>query len=61
MFETINGNSHNENNDGKVEPKSSKRTRKEKSFGTDFLTYVLEGEPQTFKETMNSIEGLIWK
>ena len=32
-----------------------------KSFGPDFLMYVLEGEPQTFKEAVNSIEGLMWK
>ena len=23
--------------------------------------YVLKGEPQTFKEAVNSIEGLMWK
>ena len=33
----------------------------EKSFGPYFLTYVLEREPQTFKEAMNSTEGLMWK
>ena len=39
----------------------SKRARIEKSFGLDFLTDVLEGKPQTFKETMNSTESLMWK
>ena len=46
---------------GEVEPRRSKRARIEKSFDLDFLTHVLEKEPQTFKETVNSIEGLIWK
>ena len=32
-----------------------------KSFDLDFLTYVLEGEPQTFKEAVNSTESLMWK
>ena len=35
----------NRNNDGEVEPRRNKRARIEKSFGLDFLTYVLEGEP----------------
>ncbi|KAL6344924.1 hypothetical protein AAG906_006685 [Vitis piasezkii] len=44
-----------------VEPRRSKRVRTEKSFGPDFLTFMLEGEPQTFKEAVNSTEGLMWK
>ena len=59
MLETINENSQNQ--DGEVEPRRNKRVGTEKSFGLDFLTYVLKGEPQTFKETVNSIEGLMWK
>ena len=61
VLETIHGNSHNENNDNEVEPRHSKRSRIEKSFSPYFLTYVLEGEPQTFKEAMNSSESLMWK
>ena len=38
-------------------PKSKDR----ENFGLDFLTYVLEREPQTFKEAVNSMEGLMWK
>ena len=41
--------------------KTSKRAKKKKSFGSYFLTYVLEGEPQTFKEAKNSLESLMWK
>ena len=59
MLETINENSQDQ--DSKVEARRSKRVMTEKSFGLDFLTYVLEGEPQTFKEAVNSIKGLMWK
>ena len=44
-----------------VEPKCSKNSRTKKSFGPDFLTYMLESKPQTFKEAMNSLEGPLWK
>ena len=37
MLETIDGNSHDENNDGKVEPRRSKRERIEKKFWSIFL------------------------
>ena len=42
---TINENSQDENDNGEVEPRCSKRARVEKSLGQDFLTYMLEGEP----------------
>ena len=32
-----------------------------KSLGPDFLTYLLENEPQTFKEVMSSLETPYWK
>ena len=43
--ETINENSQDQNEDSEVEPRRSKRARIEKSFGLDFLTYMLEEEP----------------
>ena len=43
VLETINENGQDQ--DGELEPRHSKRARTEKSFGLDFLTYVLEGEP----------------
>ena len=43
VFEsTINENSWDQDKDGKVEPRNSKRARTKKSFGPDFLTLVLE-------------------
>ena len=32
-----------------------------KSFGPDFLTFLLENEPQSFKESMSTPEALLWK
>ena len=43
------------------EPRRSKRARVEKSFGPDFLTYMLEAEPQTYKEAVKSAESSLWK
>uniref|UniRef100_A0A2N9ELT5 Reverse transcriptase Ty1/copia-type domain-containing protein n=1 Tax=Fagus sylvatica TaxID=28930 RepID=A0A2N9ELT5_FAGSY len=41
-----------------VEPRRSKRT---KTFGPDFLTFMLEDEPQSFKEAMSMPEAPLWK
>ena len=60
-FETINENSQGGNNIGEVEPRCNKRAKVEKSFGPDFLTYMLEEEPRTYKEAVNSTQGLMWK
>ena len=35
--------------------------RTSKSFGPDFLTYLLENEPQSFKEVMTDPEAPLWK
>ena len=39
----------------------SKRARTSKSFGPDFLTYLLENEPQSFNEAMFTPEAPMWK
>ena len=61
VLETSNENSQNGDKDNEVEPRCSKRARTEKSFGPDFLIHVLEGEPQTFKDAVNSTKSLMWK
>ena len=43
------------------EPRRSKRQKTSTSFGPDFLMYLLENEPWTFKEAMTSPEALFWK
>ena len=58
MLETMNENCQDQNKEVEVEPKCSKNAKTKKSFGLDFLTYILEGEPRTFIGTVNSIEGL---
>ena len=61
VLKTINENSHDQDKDGEVEPRRSKRARAKKSFGPNFLTYVFEGKPRTFKEVVNSTESLMRK
>ena len=39
----------------------SKRARTSKSFGQDFLTYLLENEPQSFNKAMSTLEAPMWK
>ena len=40
-----------------VEPKRSKRARTSKSFGPNFITYMLEDELQSFKEAISTLEA----
>ncbi|KAF3671469.1 putative tyrosyl-DNA phosphodiesterase 2-like [Capsicum annuum] len=49
-------NVHNEEN-----PRHSTRQRTSTSFGLDFVTFLLENEPQTFKEAMVSSDSSFWK
>ncbi|XP_073131456.1 uncharacterized protein [Henckelia pumila] len=47
--------------DHEVEPRRNERARIEKSFGPDFITFMMESEPQSFNEAVNSSEGPQWK
>ena len=49
-------NVHNEEN-----PRRSTRQRTPTSFGSDFITFLLENEPQTFKEAMSLSDSSFWK
>ncbi|KAF3668570.1 hypothetical protein FXO37_09489 [Capsicum annuum] len=49
-------NVHNEEN-----PICSTRQRTSTSFGSDFVTFFLENESQTFKEAMSSLDSSFWK
>ncbi|GJZ82990.1 putative ribonuclease H-like domain-containing protein, partial [Tanacetum coccineum] len=44
-----------------VEPRRSKRTRTEKSFGPDFVSFMVENEPMSYLESVTSSEGHQWK
>ena len=44
-----------------VEPRRNKRTKMSKTFGPDFLTFMLEDEPQSFKEAISTPETALWK
>ena len=57
MFDTAMGSSEDQNDNESDDPRRSKRVRISKSFGSDFLTYLLENEPQNFKEAMSSPEA----
>ncbi|CAL8118819.1 unnamed protein product [Prunus armeniaca] len=70
-YDTVNSDSqesHQENIDQEIaepepehKPRRSKRAKTTKSFGHKFLTYLLENEPQTYKEAMTSPEAPFWK
>ncbi|GJZ22567.1 putative RNA-directed DNA polymerase [Tanacetum coccineum] len=44
-----------------VEPRRSKRERTEKSFGPDFVSFMVENEPTSYREAVTSSEGHQWK
>ena len=41
--------------------KKSKRARVAKDFGTDFMTYLSEYKPQTYKAAIESSDAPYWK
>ncbi|XP_070020492.1 uncharacterized protein [Nicotiana sylvestris] len=50
-----------ENTPSIEDARRSKRQRTSTSFGPDFVTFLLENEPQTFKAAMSSSYSLFWK
>nr|GEZ00526.1 retrotransposon-related protein [Tanacetum cinerariifolium] len=44
-----------------VEPRRSKKARNEKSFGPDFVSFMVENEPTSYREALTSSEGNQWK
>ncbi|GKA47326.1 retrovirus-related pol polyprotein from transposon TNT 1-94 [Tanacetum coccineum] len=44
-----------------VEPRRGKRARTEKSFGPDFVSFMVENEPTSYQEAATSSEGHYWK
>ncbi|XP_070675674.1 uncharacterized protein [Malus domestica] len=44
-----------------VEPRRGKRIKVSKNFGPDFIAFLSENEPRTFKEAMSSSEAPLWK
>lgn len=52
-------NEGNENEE--IEPRRSKRQRKETNFGDDFYTYLIDNDPLTYKEAVTSRDAPFWK
>nr|GEV48932.1 zinc finger, CCHC-type [Tanacetum cinerariifolium] len=44
-----------------IEPRRGKRARTEKSFGPDFISFMVENEPASYREAVTSSEGHQWK
>ena len=44
-----------------TETRRRKRTRVKKSFDPEFLTYLLENEPQNYEKAVSSSDGPLWK
>ena len=43
-----------------VQESRSKRARKEKSYGNDFLAYIVEDEPVSYYDAIKSIDAPFW-
>ncbi|GJR08974.1 hypothetical protein Tco_0791626 [Tanacetum coccineum] len=52
---------HHQSEEEDVEPRRSKRARIKKSFGPDFVSFMVESKPNTYREAVTSLEGPQWK
>ena len=63
-FESTSSTSHDQElmeERNEVKPRRSKRAKTSKLFGLNFLNYMLEDEPQSFKEANSTPEVPFWK
>nr|GEZ58720.1 zinc finger, CCHC-type [Tanacetum cinerariifolium] len=44
-----------------IEPRRGKRERIKKSFGPDFVSFMVENEPTSYQEAVTFSEGQQWK
>ena len=53
---------YDEKNDQDIEElRRGKRLRTSKSFGLEFMSYMIENDPQSFKEAVSGPEAPLWK
>ena len=43
-----------------MKSRREKRTKFQKSFEPDFISFLTEGEPKNYKEAMNSLKAPLW-
>ena len=60
MYETAIGSNQDKKKDIN-ELRWSKRSKISKSLGLNFLTFMLENDPQTYKEAMSTLGSSLWK
>ena len=63
-FESTSSTSHDQElmeERNEVEPRRSKKAKTSKSFAPYFQTYMLEDEPQSFKEAISTPEAPFWE
>nr|GEV11905.1 Pol polyprotein [Tanacetum cinerariifolium] len=49
-----------QNEEEEVEPRKSKRARNEKSFRPDFVSFMMENKPTSYREAITSSNGYKW-
>ncbi|GJZ86357.1 retrotransposon protein, putative, ty1-copia subclass [Tanacetum coccineum] len=57
----LQGERQDQTEEEEVEPRRSKRARKEKSFGPDFVSFMVENEPTSYRDAVTSSEGQQWR